>query len=618
MSLRVLLLQLPLGEPDTLSTSANIPLAAGYLAAYGSQEIGDRVEIRILPREIADHAGDAGIIRAVEEASPDMVGFTLYLWNRERSLSIASELKRRRPDIITLAGGPETAEGPRYPGIDAVVSGEGETSFVRLLRDFLDTGKVLPLYVAETPAELSRLPNPYLTGDLPLRKGDPVYLETLRGCRGRCSYCYYGKAFEGIQRFPDSVVEGVFAAARVAGVSEIYIMDPELTAEADFEKRIARMAELNPGRIPLHTELRLESITPEGARLLREAGFVSVEAGLQSIHGPVLRPVRRSFNRKDFLRGADLLRNAGIEIRTGIILGLPGDTPEGFGETLDFVLEAGLAPGLEIYPLAVLPGTELRSQAASLGVEYMPLPPYWVLETPALPPEDILRALALAEEKLGIEYFRPIPPRFTSPPGYTGTADLGIPGMLEELNTRPEKIAADLTLLIPGRMFFDERGLRELISLGEALLSGCPYTVFKIVIGEDAGPLTGAAVKAACRCAEAFFNPRHPLNRWRTFHNDPSGMFSVRLYYMTGRVRQANYVLATRTAGPCPGMDLVFYLTPGTLKTDGPAVWKLLENRPFLRVRGCSWDPKDISRILELYKDHPGLMSMESSCRIAP
>jgi hypothetical protein len=165
-------------------------------------------------------------------------------------------------------------------------------------------------------------------------------------------------------------------------------------------------------------------------------------------------------------------------------------------------------------------------------------------------------------------------------------------------------------------MFFEERGIRELTALGETLLAACPYTLYKLVVGEDAGPLTGAALEAAHRCAETFFNPRHPLNRARAFQNDPQDRFSVRLFYMTGRARQGEYILATQRSGP--GMDLVFNLTPGTMRTDGAAVWKLLAKRPFLRVRGCSWDPKDLARILELYKGHPGLMSQESSCRIRP
>ena len=73
------------------------------------------------------------------------------------------------------------------------------------------------------------------------------------------------------------------------------------------------------------------------------------------------------------MRGAALLRAQGIQIRTGVILGLPGDDLEGFAATLRFLKGHGLAGGAEVYPLAVLPGTalhgELRTPATSKGTE---------------------------------------------------------------------------------------------------------------------------------------------------------------------------------------------------------------------------------------------------------
>src|SRR5690349_15092998 len=82
---RVLLVQLPV--PNNPAT--NVPLAAGYLKAYAqAQGLLDRVQIDILPREVADHAGDALLVDAIVAAQPEVLGISLYTWNSERSLGI--------------------------------------------------------------------------------------------------------------------------------------------------------------------------------------------------------------------------------------------------------------------------------------------------------------------------------------------------------------------------------------------------------------------------------------------------------------------------------------------------------------------------------------------------
>ena len=446
MSVSVLLLQLPLQEPDAFSTRANIPLAAGYLAAYAGSRFPGLADITIAPRNIVNEGGDEGILRWIESGNWDLVGFTLYLWNRERSLYLAGEIKKRRPGTLTIAGGPETAEAgnPRsrneFTGIDAVVVGEGEEAFTELLHDFLARGKLKPLYTGSRLASLEELPNPYLAGTLPLLSGDPVYLETMRGCPCRCSYCYYGKALGKIRTFPKDLTTLVFEKARTAGAKEVYLMDPSFNATGNLDGRLRSLSALNRPALPLHTELRLEAVTVERAKLLADAGFASVEVGLQSVRPRVLKTVKRPFDREKFVRGAELLAKTAIEVRTGVILGLPDDDLEGFLETLRFVVDLGLAPGLEIYPLAVLPGTEVRSKAAGLGLTYMEKPPYWVLETPTLPQEDLFAALAEAEDLLGIEYFRPIPPSFSQPEGgWIRFLDLGDPAELGLLAEAPEK-----------------------------------------------------------------------------------------------------------------------------------------------------------------------------------
>jgi len=94
-----------------------------------------------------------------------------------------------------------------------------------------------------------------------VRADEPVYLETLRGCPHRCSYCFYGKQFPNVRHFPEDVLPAVFALARERGAPEIYLLDPSFTSARGLEQRLAGLASLNPTGIPLHAELRLEAIS---------------------------------------------------------------------------------------------------------------------------------------------------------------------------------------------------------------------------------------------------------------------------------------------------------------------------------------------------------------------
>lgn len=68
------MLQLPVPSSPALNT----PLAAGYLAAYAeAQGLGELARITILPRAIADHAGDAALVDAIVARAPNLLGLSL-------------------------------------------------------------------------------------------------------------------------------------------------------------------------------------------------------------------------------------------------------------------------------------------------------------------------------------------------------------------------------------------------------------------------------------------------------------------------------------------------------------------------------------------------------------
>ena len=85
---------------------------------------------------------------------------------------------------------------------------------------------------------------------------------------------------------------------------------------------------------------------------------VTVELGLQTVHEPSIRYIRRGYANSVYFDAVRRLKNAGIEVVTHIIIGLPGETAEMAAETTRQAVLAG-TDGVKFHLLHVLRGTDL-------------------------------------------------------------------------------------------------------------------------------------------------------------------------------------------------------------------------------------------------------------------
>ena len=86
---------------------------------------------------------------------------------------------------------------------------------------------------------------------------------------------------------------------------------------------------------------------------------VSVELGLQTIHTASVQYIRRSYVNQEYFDAVKRLKEAGIEVVTHIILGLPGETEEMAAQTTRAAVEAG-TDGVKFHLLHVLKNTDLE------------------------------------------------------------------------------------------------------------------------------------------------------------------------------------------------------------------------------------------------------------------
>ena len=419
--MKILFIQLPLPDHSFSYVNGNIDYASASLSGFIRKNFPD-IFCETLPSVLSNFCSDELILKYILNTKPDIVSFTSYLWNVERNLYLSERLKDKIPDTTIIFGGPEIAEGSfalteHHPYIDYFITGEGEWFFSRFLGSWniipsLVNGNRLFIQPADELIEVSSIYEPLTGRRLNSNNDSSVFLELTRGCPYRCSYCYYSRNYKKVREISfDCLIESIKSPMNF---KEIYILSPTFDRSSDFTDKLELLKELNHN-VKLHTEIRTDRIDEKTARLMYDAGFRSLEVGLQSMNNRALGMINRESDTGKELSGMRHLDNAGIELQIGIIPGLPGDSPGNFFQTVDTLVSNGLGDYIELYPLMILPGTRIREMAIEQGSEFQDKPPYYFLNGWNFTSDDIRYISDYVEDKTELSRSIFFLPDFTEP-----------------------------------------------------------------------------------------------------------------------------------------------------------------------------------------------------------
>lgn len=412
-----------------------IPLGAACVASSlrADPAIVSRASILLADYSLEDDdlagrdSGAAGAVIAEKVASliggnraeaassvPVVVGFSVYVWNRPAIEAAARRLRELVPAAALFAGGPEvtacpetfvalslSVSGRKRPLFDRVIAGEGESASVAFVRSVLD-GKPADSAAASpsrsTPEDCNRLPSPWLDGTLDECPGVRDYRgalwELARGCPYSCAYCYESKGEKKVRNIPLARLEKELERFVERGTERVFVLDPTYNASRDRALSLLRLIEKKAGEIHFNFEVRAELLDRELVDAFSRIPC-SLQIGLQSTNPEALALVNRPVDLKQFAKKIGLLNDSGVVFGIDLMYGLPGDTLSSFRSSVDYAI--GLYPNnLEIFRLAVLPGTALADKAASYGLKYQASAPYLVEATPKFPAQDLERAASLA------------------------------------------------------------------------------------------------------------------------------------------------------------------------------------------------------------------------------
>ena len=133
------------------------------------------------------------ILESILSQNPKIIGVGVYIWNAQQSLELVANLKRVRPDIVVVLGGPEVSYETDQQEIcriaDYVVTGEADLAFADLCRQVLAGRRPLMKVIPAELPEFGILSLPYehyTDTDIANRV---IYVEASRGCPFKCEFC---------------------------------------------------------------------------------------------------------------------------------------------------------------------------------------------------------------------------------------------------------------------------------------------------------------------------------------------------------------------------------------------------------------------------------------------
>ena len=368
-------------------------LALPCLAAYCGSACGE-----LLIREFTVHEPREAILARLLDEDPDIIAFSVYLWNRRESLDLVDALAVALPGLRIILGGPEVSfEGralfERHQGLTALIRGEGEEPLRALLQAWqegTEPGLVPRTLVrtdaglacgADSPplAELDLIPSPFKMGLVDLKRGF-VYYETSRGCPFRCSFCL--SARDSLMRsYSMERIHSDLLLLMQDKVAKVKLVDRTFNYDARRAREIFSFILEHNQATHFHFEIAAHLLDQATLDLLDRVPVKTFqfEIGVQSTLESTLAAIDRQVNLARLEENVRRLRKSRrIQLHLDLVAGLPGDCYTGFLASIDRVI--ALEPDhLQIEPVKLLPGSPLHDRAAALQIRHDPNPPYTIL-----------------------------------------------------------------------------------------------------------------------------------------------------------------------------------------------------------------------------------------------
>jgi anaerobic magnesium-protoporphyrin IX monomethyl ester cyclase len=344
------------------------------------------------------HYPDEHLTQYLDENEFDVVGlsFIAGYYQYRKAIKIADAINRSKNRPLFIVGGhgptPEPSFFMKKLGCDVIVMGEGEETIAELLGNGLrtpfkdikgiawnDDGKCvvnerrplicdidkipLPAYhlFPMTYYRLMRQPNCSTTDFcFPMLSG--------RGCTFKCNFCY--RMDEGFRpRSSEAILEEANILKKTYGVTYISFNDELLMSSKERVMSLCEDFIRNNLNVKWYCNGRLNYATPEVLKVMKEAGCVFINYGIESYDDTALKNMNKALTTKRIKEGIEATLEAGISPGFNIIFGNIGENLDILQKDVDFLLKYDDGAQMRtIRPVSPYPGSPLYYYAMEKGL----------------------------------------------------------------------------------------------------------------------------------------------------------------------------------------------------------------------------------------------------------
>lgn len=316
--------------------------------------------------------------KALKALSPDLVGFSVTNPSRMNAIQCANHLKERFPDLPVVFGGP----CPTFlyqqlfescPGLDIIIPGEGERSFLNLAMHVAHQGlnhlEQIPGLIFKDKDQIIQTDTQPPIEDLdtlvhPARYFTFNHLSMSRGCPGKCTFCGSPRFWSDPHvRFHSA--QWMFDEIKLLvekGIHRFFISDDTFTMDRERVIHLCRLIVRDALPITWNAISRADYIDDDLLLAMRKAGCIQISFGVESGSPDIRKTLGKPIDQKTIIRAFERTLAHGILPRAYFIYGSPGETNATIQQSIDLMHRITPLSAV-FYLLVIFPGTHLYQLA---------------------------------------------------------------------------------------------------------------------------------------------------------------------------------------------------------------------------------------------------------------
>jgi radical SAM superfamily enzyme YgiQ (UPF0313 family) len=300
----------------------------------------------------------------VSDLDCDLAGLSVTTAGAPRAYEMADRMRERGIKVVMGGVHPSALPQESLRHADAVVVGEAEPSWPRLIEDF-KARNLQPIYISDSYIDLGSLPiarrdlldeSRYIVG-----RG----IQASRGCPYDCSFCSVSKFFGACYRWrPVESVIAELETMKTPGMT--FFVDDNIVGRLSYAKSLfAAVKELGIswfGQASITVARSLETL-----KVAAKSGCRGFFIGFESLSAENLRDIGKNVNLiGKFKDAVKKIHDHGISVIGAFIFGFDGDDKSIFDRTLDFAIRTKIDLA-QFTVLTPFPGTRLYERLESEG-----------------------------------------------------------------------------------------------------------------------------------------------------------------------------------------------------------------------------------------------------------